>query len=56
MTFLKKSTDGICTSSRVSFNDNGSSDIDELLPFEHVEIFHTDTEDKDFDRFSDAKN
>ena len=40
--FLQKSANGVPTISSVFFNDNDSSDIDKLLPFEHVEIFHID--------------
>ena len=30
----------------MSFDDNDSSDIDELWPSEHLEMLHTDTEDE----------
>ena len=45
----EKNLDGVPTSSSMSFNDNDSSDIHEILPLDHIEMFHTDTEDKDSD-------
>ena len=40
--FKQESYDGVPKSYSVSLNDNESSDIDEILPFEYVEMFHTD--------------
>ena len=55
-TFHKKVLTGVPISSSMSFNDDESSEIDELLPFEQVKMFYTHTEDKEFDEFSHAEN
>lgn len=52
--FQQNSTDGF--DSHSDDDDESSSDTDEHLPPEVLELFHTDTEDDDFDGFSDTEN
>ena len=49
--FSQKSTVRVPTSSNMFFKDTDSSNIDELLPFKHAEMFHTDNDDEDIDGF-----